>query len=273
MTDITKVASYPLPLKNVGSTCYLNSVMQMLYACHVNWRGTKPNPLSDLFVGLLMDKNIDIEEFVTRLTGIFGHNLRVSSDPKEFFWEIIRNFKQHDSTVLEPFKFIGCMRGGSCKGCGQVAEITDRPETLFCKMIPFEGTVQQAFEASLDRKMYCLECSCPTAARYQCQYETIRFKKYPEVMILISTPNGVATAKPFVVSRNIITYNGSKYECVGIVLGTPGFHSSGHVISMVKHKSNWFECNDSTVQIIPEEQVFTSHHMYPEVLAYRKCEN
>jgi len=248
----------------VGTTCYLNSALQLLHAADVKWsEGNLNIPLVRLFHNFMEKKLSNVQEFVAALEQILHRSLKTLSDSRLFLCQLIDMFQAVDSNLLGRLQYGGPKSVTYCVHCQK------RPTSRFVP-IPYNyvyieatGSVQKSYDAAFHKCRECVDCECPTDIRSRNQFEITRFTKYPQIILLCTTPApGPLKLVPdlqghFEISATLNTPDLGKYVLIGLVLSTPGY-GVGHAYAVVKHNLEWFRCDDSNIQSISEHQVFTA---------------
>ncbi|XP_029382450.1 ubiquitin carboxyl-terminal hydrolase 12A-like isoform X2 [Echeneis naucrates] len=277
-------------LSNQGATCYLNSVLQLLYMtkdfrealfrCTAETSGTEfDHDLKNLF-GILENQTTRPSFDITRKLGI--NNLQKQQDAAEYLEKILSLTSSEASQI-----FHGKLEHKTlCDTCC-TEKNTDEYfwhlslELFDCYRKPYsvEDGIEEYFSVSKysgENQMYCDQCDAKSdaAAKYV-------IKDHPEVLMLL--------LKRFNFDYNNMTYvknncdvavpctlqipEGQTYELYAVV-DHVGDLKCGHYTATIKSQDNdrWYNFNDDCVKMLdfqlPADSTSVSNYAY--LLFYRK---
>ena len=258
----------PCGLENVGSTCYMNAILQCLFQTSnlvEVARQKAQNPICQLFsqvVNAVKAKNGSgiVDNHDQRLTNVATSvmgNLTRNQDAAEFLHRILENM---NFTNLFTTKFF---RQSTCNICGHM-EILNQPSVRFTPPscpIPINISpalnkdVQGYFELFLRRMEVsdgahrCSKCgSEERKGHIQGGYQLMTNGEAPFVVLQLDRfSNGGAYHNKPIPFDNTLNLQGITYDLYGIVLHR-GSMAGGHYTALVRREEGWKLCNDTKIE-------------------------
>jgi len=263
-------------LKNLGSTCYINSVIQQLRNCTFfcdrlndpSLVDSISSNLRELFTSMLLtqQKYADPSVFISSLKSWDNNpiNPREQQDAMEFLYILLNQLPE---SLKSSFKGVQISR---FSGLDQSVE-EFREEEFFSIHIPIKGLT--CLDESLNELLS--EENLVGDNQYMSQNygkidatKSVRIKSIPEVLVLqlkrfeYNYENGTRNKLydrfefPESINCQSLMFDSSieaNYELTGIVLHS-GNSLQGHYTSLVKTESCWIDYNDMRAEIIPQYQ-------------------
>lgn len=265
-------------LKNQGATCYLNSIMQVLFMTPEIHDRLDPESqkidqeLRNIFE--LLKKRTCGTEKITKTLEI--HNVSQQRDAADCLDLILCKVSPRVSELFE-----GQLTYTTKCSKGHVINeetnpfwtlplsLRDNPDETYS----MEGGFEKIFQTksySGDSMVYCEECEKKTEATSRCE-----MVKFPHILILLLKrfDFDYYTMSDFksdccVAVPSEMTTNGKKYKVYGIV-NHMGSLSCGHYTATVLSREDhtWYDCDDCNVTKA-EEQLFAKTKTYSSRTAY-----
>ena len=275
-----KVADAPAPLENIGNTCYLNAVIQILFTLNQafsfgHWISKDVNySLSSVldtntyvafhkFLYLSTLDNINREglsDFVSALSRIDSFfEIGKQKDAHEALLKLLKIFDEAiciflpNLTGLKDTYFQGFYKTVKvCTNCNNTSVNFDP----FCqiRITPTEN-VKKAIEDTFinqNFKCHCVDCGSVNKQIFSC---TI----YDHPRVLLIFIDRYTQFSPYMESRrdcgnmlieNVLELNGQIYRLGGIIMHLGTAVNSGHYIACVERGGILYICNDSVVHPI-----------------------
>ena len=252
-----------LGFKNSGSTCYIASVLQILF--HIgafrqliySFKDPKdeaPATLQKLFVDLqISTRALSLDAFIQSLGSVYDI-ASVQHDAHEFFMALLERLEsdlgpEFGKRVAELFKIV------IKKTIVRQDTVTEVSEDCMSLLVVVDGF--DDLETSLKMAMQSEDCEGDAEIKKQC------FAQLPEVLIMqlcrfkydAEKATVVELRNPFACPKEVVVKN-VKYELFGVIAhsGTPSF---GHYLALVKvnMKNQWYMFDDGNASPIDEVEV------------------
>jgi len=231
-----------LQLENFGGTCYLNSGLQVLYACCKDYSvNDARGPILKALNALFGKKGRNQEKFLQVLENreCLNDNLRKASDVRELIGKIFSKMdEQKDTEFCSLFQFKSPRIVKECVLCLNRDVSNPERKSFYQFAEGTGGSIQQCLDQNLHVQTSCIECKCPEYLRKRNQYKTIRYGEYPKFALIFTLPS-----KNFSIDEEIILPDSCVYQ-----LKACAFSTVGHCVAVVRHSKGWYYCNDSSVQ-------------------------
>ncbi|XP_030287785.1 uncharacterized protein LOC115590542 [Sparus aurata] len=273
-------------LINQGATCYLNSVLQVLFKTTEFHDRLGPQSQTDLQLREIFEdlkKNTCRTENITTTFGI--ENVYEQRDAAECLKMILNKVSRQAAEVFkgEMTHVTKCLEGHINARTKPVWTLTlslnDTPDTTFSVQNSFEGMFKMKTYTG-DNMVPCNECNKKTEATSRCE-----MVEAPQILILLlkrfvydyNTRSHLKSDCCVEVPCELQLENKNKtYKLYGMV-NHMGSLRGGHYTATVLFEDNtWYECNDDHVskvkhQPFAEDRTFSSRTVY--LLTYRATES
>ncbi|XP_051285242.1 ubiquitin carboxyl-terminal hydrolase 47-like isoform X9 [Dicentrarchus labrax] len=272
-------------LHNQGATCYLNSVLQVLFMTpevHDRFHSELETELNRVFAGL--KKRTCGTENITRILKI--KNVYEQGDAAECLELILNKISQQDSKEIQGrlMYTTKCSEG----------HIINKETSLFWTLplsLPLslkdnhdttysvERSFERIFQTKIfngDNKVHCNECNYKTEATKECEME-----KYPPILTVLLKrfdfdyrrmshfKSDCCVDVPLELKRKNQTYK--LYGMVKHMGSLTGGHYTATILS--DEDETWYECSDTYVRKVEqlfEKETYKSRTVY--LLMYRECQ-
>ncbi|XP_051285255.1 ubiquitin carboxyl-terminal hydrolase 47-like isoform X3 [Dicentrarchus labrax] len=270
-------------LYNQGATCYLNSVLQVLFMTpevHDRFNSELHTEMTNIFAGL--KKGTCGTEKITRILQI--KNVYEQGDAAEYLELILNKIRQQDTAVFQG----RLMYTTKCSEGHIINKETNPFWTLpLCLKDNHDTTysVERSFERFFQtktfnghNKVHCNKCNNKTEATKECEME-----KYPPILTLLLKrfdfdyrrmshyKSDCSVDVPLELKRKNQTYK--LYGMVNHMGSLTGGHYTATILS--NEDETWYECSDSYVgkvkQLFAGNNTYTSRTVY--LLMYRATES
>ena len=268
----------PRPIFNIGNTCYLNAILQILFGlnkiCHFEQWALQRKKFDGfscvnirnllaywkfLYLASLKDiSKANIHDFVCILGNADSFfSQRIQQDAHEALLKLFNVFDNGITAVYPGFKGINenIFRGtvqivNTCAGCG----------TNFVSFEPFYdiniqpvANIKSAIENALHNKNG--EFNCTYCESLQKCDSLSKIYEHPKVLLVLVNRYTISPYSNTIRKNNTkicleqeMSLYGRKYELNGVVLHIGTSTTSGHYIANVKMDKFWYSCNDSSVE-------------------------
>ncbi|XP_051285245.1 trichohyalin-like isoform X2 [Dicentrarchus labrax] len=268
-------------LYNQGATCYLNSVLQVLFMTpevHDRFNSELKTELNQIFSGL--KKSTCGTEKISRILKI--KNVHEQGDAAECLELILNKISQRDSKEIQGH----LMYTTKCSEGHIINKETNPFWTLPLSLkdnhdttYSVERLFQRIFQTKTfngDNKVHCNECNNKTEATSECEME-----KYPPILNLLLKrfdfdyrrmshyKSDCCVDVPLELKTKNQTYK--LYGMVNHMGSLTGGHYTATILS--NEDETWYECNDSyvgKVEQLFEKGTYKSKTVY--LLMYRECQ-
>ncbi|XP_070785700.1 uncharacterized protein [Enoplosus armatus] len=283
------VARPPRPpngLYNQGATCYLNSVLQVLFKTTEIHDRLDPQSNTDLQLRNIFEKLKRTTCRTETFTSTFGvENVFQQCDAAECLETILRKISQQASEAFQgELRYTTkCSKGHSINEETNPfwtlpLSLKDAHDTTLC----VEESLLRIFQEKLftgDNKVYCKECNNKTEATSGCE-----MVKSPQILTLLLKRfdfdyNTMSHVKShcYVDVPHALRIMNKTYKLYGMV-NHMGSLRGGHYTATILSNDDqtWYECNDSYVNKVKEQpcaetRTYTSRTVY--LLMYRATES
>ncbi|TMS02257.1 Ubiquitin carboxyl-terminal hydrolase 21 [Larimichthys crocea] len=252
-------------LLNQGATCYLNSVLQVLFMTEdfraAVERDTSENPDHDCIDRHLTSLFADLKErtaYTYKITQKLGiDRVYEQQDAAEYFEKILRLTRSGASEI-----FCGWLTHKTiCAGCSTKAESDAAFWHLPLALVDSNSDYSvvdgikdyfRSSEFSGDNQMYCDQCDKKSDATIKCV-----IKRHPEVLMLLlkrfefnySYMSYVKINRTVEVPFTLQIPENQTYELYAVV-DHFGDLRGGHYTATIKDDEGWYTFNDTTVTLV-----------------------
>ena len=268
----------PVPLNNIGNTCYLNAIVQILFMLNQVFNfgywfsnGTNYSQVSDtntheylafykfLYLSTLnsivKEELIDFVSIISKIDDFF--QVGNQKDAHEALLKLINIFDSGISAVLpnhlsiNDTYFQGIHKNmKTCSNC-KTTKLSCEP-FFHVKIFPGSNINTALNNTFKDDILECLCVHCNSVTKH---INSTTIYDHPRVLIVLVDRYAVSSlyARPIrdsrkVVVDNILDMHGQRYELGGIIIHLGTSVNSGHYISCVVIHGEWYICNDSMIQ-------------------------
>lgn len=224
-------------LQNYGSTCYINSVVQILRYCKpvvkalVNVRASE---LVNLFVDTLYQDS-DIKPFLEHIVSL-GFDVNSQEDAHEFLLKILDRIYE-ETSLKNPFEGTLITQ---CKCPNGHVSTTKQPFVS----IPIHGSIQDGIDKMMEAEE--VECTCEVCGTTRAT-KTVDFEP-GEVLCFHVQRFQLDKKLRFEVSIEETWMN---YRLVGICNHVGNLYG-GHYSSIVKTSTDWITADDDRIKKVKE---------------------
>ncbi|CAL1590818.1 unnamed protein product [Knipowitschia caucasica] len=276
--DSNKEPKTPHGLYNQGATCYLNSILQLLFMTPNFYERLSSNRKRDLELKALFDSLKQGPCRTDNLTKHFHINdVSTQHDASQYLELILKRISPSASEMFrgELFHSIKCVKG-HC-----INEDTDPFIVLPLPIIdPVNGLysvetgLERIFETRMymgENRAYCEDCGRNTEAEHKCE-----MKVHPQVLIILlkrfvlhHSSKGHIKSNCAVSIPATLDMKGMQYDLYGIVHHW-GHLKSGHYTATVlsRNDKTWYQFNDDRVQKADEQLSGHTSSQTAYLLAY-----
>ncbi|CAM5148386.1 unnamed protein product [Natator depressus] len=275
-------------LRNQGSTCYLNSLLQCLFFTRElreailsfdnGGDSSIVCQLQKLFQELKCNESAPSTKGITKCLGV--RDVHQQQDVAEYF-RILMNKIVEDKKEIQQLYQVEMVHSIVCHGCEQQTRIKENPvlslalslDKCNCKAYPVSNAldaVQEENKFTGDEQFYCETCESKQDATSRCYFETLppilvlNLKRYQfdgnwfrklhyEVSVPFLLPVNLkeqtAENMDFPLSPQIL-----QYELFAVCHHSGGI-DGGHYVAEIKSYENecWYSFNDTVVEKMPED--------------------
>ncbi|KAM9146791.1 ubiquitin carboxyl-terminal hydrolase 47-like isoform 2-T2 [Pangshura tecta] len=265
-------------LRNQGSTCYLNSLLQCLFftqelrevilSCD-NCDSGIMYQLKKLFQKLKHNKSAPSTKGITKCLGV--RNVHQQQDVVTYF-RILMNKIVEEKEEIQLLYHVKMVHSITCHGCGQQTRIQQNPVlSLALSLDEYNSNsevysvhnaldaVQKVSEFIGDERFYCETCRSKQLATSRCYFQTL-----PQILVLNLKRYQFdvdqfkklryEVSVPFSLTVNSEEQPNTQYELFAICHHSGGIYG-GHYVAEIKSFENdcWYSFDDTTVNKVQEE--------------------
>jgi ubiquitin C-terminal hydrolase len=261
--NIDPISSYiPNGLTNLGNTCYLNSILQVIkflrYNKHLdNYNLDFLDTIDSLIYSNSNNSRLESTRKVHLLLCTYDNffNNNIQQDAHEAFLNIINNNNIHLNifTGSADTSFI----------CNLCFTYSDYNESFNFITRQVSDMNTNYFYRQKTMNKFCMNCK-----KDSLHTTTYTIKEYPDVLVIlinryiITNSGRCSKNNRNIIIDNTITYNNYTYNIFGIINHIGSSTSNGHYISLIKTDNKWFKCDDSNINNITIDMPHNSSEAY-----------
>jgi len=262
----------PVPLQNVGDSCYVNTAIQLLLSCSdwVEILGTLysdpyDGKLLNLFQTYLPSMEFQIRSFLKQLEGILHRSLSGPQDAELFLINLWEHFRNENSQIVDPISYC-TLKKLKCKnkqcdwktGWVKWEDGFSLPLCYDVEGLTVQDVVDYFVKNEETKEEYCNNCKTKNM-------ET-KFKLDTRMYLFAHlVPINDSVGSPYL-SEILLIKNPNRSTCV-YKLQAIGYHDGGHYKACVHQQNTWWICDDH--QIYPTELNHQPHEQ-GKILVYAR---
>ncbi|CAM4563621.1 unnamed protein product [Lepidochelys olivacea] len=272
-------------LRNQGSTCYLNSLLQCLFFTrelreHIlsfdnGGDSSIVCQLQKLFQELKCNESAPSTKGITKCLGV--RDVHQQQDVTEYF-RILMNKIVEDKKEIQQLYQVEMVHSIVCHGCKQQTRIKENPvlslalslDKCNCKAYSVSNAldaVQEENKFTGDEQFYCETCESKQDATSRCYFETLppilvlNLKRYQfdgnwfrKLHYEVSVPFSLPVNLKEQTAENMDFPLSPQYELFAVCHHSGGI-DGGHYVAEIKSYENecWYSFNDTVVKKMPED--------------------
>ncbi|EPR79377.1 Ubiquitin carboxyl-terminal hydrolase [Spraguea lophii 42_110] len=272
-------------IQNLGNTCYVNSVLQILFIPKIRDNFLEVYDLkkdsllyslielyTQIYSSTLLIPNYFLEKIFLELP-YFQNDLQ--HDSHEFFTSLL-NHIHHELSSKDICNcpvhniFYGILLSEiKCFNCTKITSIKEEFLSLSLNLKKYHRVndmLLDFFSKENVEGVCCKECNTITTIQ-----KTIKIQKYPSILSIhfnrfLFKENKLSKNNRAISYNHIITVDDRVYKLLGAICHD-GTIESGHYYSVVRYNSNWYLMNDLSVSIIKDNEAIRDNAY---VLFYEK---
>ncbi|CAM5118294.1 unnamed protein product [Eretmochelys imbricata] len=272
-------------LRNQGSTCYLNSLLQCLFFTqelreHIlsfdnGGDSSIVCQLQKLFQELKCNESAPSTKGITKCLGV--RDVHQQQDVAEYF-RILMNKIVEDKKEIQQLYQVEMVHSIVCHGCKQQTRIKENPvlslalslDKCNCKAYSVSNAldaVQEENKFTGDEQFYCETCESKQDATSRCYFErlppilVLNLKRYQfdgnwfrKLHYEVSVPFSLPVNLKEQTAENMDFPLSPQYELFAVCHHSGGI-DGGHYVAEIKSYENecWYSFNDTVVKKMPED--------------------
>ncbi|XP_073331734.1 uncharacterized protein [Pagrus major] len=269
-------------LYNQGATCYLNSVLQVLFMTTEIHDRLDPQTNQEL-IKIFTDLETKTCGTVNITKSLEIHNVYEQRDAAECLQKILHHISPQASEVFQGqlMDTTKCSEGHIINNETNPfwilpLSLKDTPDTTYSVQSSFERTFQTKTYSG-DNMVYCNDCKQKTGATSGCE-----MVKAPQILILLvkrfdfdyNTRSHFKSDCCVEVPCELQSKN-KTYKLYGMVDHMGSIRGGHYTATVLSEDNTWYKCNDSHVskminQLFAEDRTFSSRTVY--LLTYRDAD-
>ncbi|XP_073202727.1 uncharacterized protein [Lepidochelys kempii] len=282
--EMNRTGTY-VGLRNQGSTCYLNSLLQCLFFTrelreHIlsfdnGGDSSIVCQLQKLFQELKCNESAPSTKGITKCLGV--RDVHQQQDVTEYF-RILMNKIVEDKKEIQQLYQVEMVHSIVCHGCKQQTRIKENPvlslalslDKCNCKAYSVSNAldaVQEENKFTGDEQFYCETCESKQDATSRCYFETLppilvlNLKRYQfdgnwfrKLHYEVSVPFSLPVNLKEQTAENMDFPLSPQYELFAVCHHSGGI-DGGHYVAEIKSYENecWYSFNDTVVKKMPED--------------------
>lgn len=287
---LSKKTSLPVGYRNMGKTCYLNSVLQCILQSKsfvdYLFNKNKFGPFSEAFYSLLISVQSTERQsqiwpcrVLSRiLESARSRNipleLGVQQDAHECLSIITTSIGEENLDAVLPFPFVLFETITKCLGCNNLSTISSQlteislpiPTSRRAQVVQLQSCFDLFVQEEMIKHYQCTSCNCQKKG-----LKKDKFISFPETLILHLkrfTREGtkISTVVSFAEILDLSRFQkNSRLELFGVISHSGESLNNGHYVAFVKNldletgkRTSWFHCDDKTVAASTVQQVLRS---------------